>query len=166
MAEPRNNGAASVGVVEQIHAPRLGRVVSFTRGEVRVDFDGNRDGPQIARVSTALDDEALEHAARDRQDGVLLFEDGDPSRPVLITLLRSATPLVDAVLAGTLPAARKTARVDGRRVEIEGREEVVLRCGKASLTLRHDGSVVLRGVEVISQADRVQKIRGGKVQIN
>jgi len=43
---------------------------------------------------------------------------------------------------------------------------VVLRCGKASLTLRRDGKVLLRGVDVVSQADQVHKIRGGKVQIN
>ena len=150
----------------RIEGPRVGRVVACIRGEVRVDFDGNRRGPLACRVSAAIDEPALAQAARERQDALLLFEDGDPARPVLVSLLRSATPLIDAVLAGPLPAAQKTARVDGKRVELEGREEVVLRCGKASLTLRADGKVVLRGVNVVTQADAVQKIRGGKVEIN
>jgi len=65
-----------------------------------------------------------------------------------------------------LPEGAREARVDGRRVVVEGREEVTLRCGKASLTLRADGKVVLRGVNLVSQADQVHKIRGGKVQVN
>jgi Domain of unknown function (DUF6484) len=145
---------------------RLGRVVSFARGELRVDYDGNGLGPLPARVSSALDDTALSAAARDRQDALLLFENGDPARPVVVALLRSATPLVDAIISDPLPRGEKVARLDGRRVVLEGHEEVVLRCGKASLTLRRDGRVELRGVNVATQAEQVHKIRGGKVQIN
>jgi hypothetical protein len=144
----------------------IGRVVSFEAGQVCVEFEGNMRGPLVARVSAAIDDVALAEAAREKQDVVLLFEGGSPTRPLLVGVLRSATPLVDASLAGPLPQGEKVARVDGRRVVIEGHEEVVLRCGKASLTLQRNGRVVLRGVNVISQAEEVQKIRGGKVQIN
>ena len=166
MALPRKSGTLSAATAGPAEGSRVGHVVSFEQGAVRVDFDGNRLGPLVARVSAAIDDAALTQAARDRQEALLLFEGGDPGRPVLLALLRSATPLIDAALAGPLPGAGKTARVDGKRVEIEGREEVVLRCGKASLTLRRDGKVVLRGVDVVTQADAVQRIRGGKVQIN
>ena len=149
-----------------IEGARVGRVVAVSAGGVTVDFDGNRGGPVAARVSASIDDAALERAARERQEALLLFEAGDPARPVVLALLRSRTPLIDAVLAGPLPPGEKVARVDGQRVEIEGHEEVVLRCGKASLTLRRDGKVVLRGVNVVSQAEQVHKVRGGKVQIN
>jgi len=149
---------------ERIEGARVGRVVEARSGDVKVALEGRE--PVSARVSAAIDDAALERAAHERQEALLLFEDGDPRRPVLVSLLRSRTPLIDAVLAGPLPGGEKVARVDGRRVEIDGREEVVLRCGKASLTLRRDGRVVLRGVNVVSQAEQAQKIRGGKVQIN
>ncbi len=151
---------------ERIAGARVGRVVSARGGEVKVEVEGTTRGPTVARLSAAVDDAALADAARERQEALLLFEEGDPGRPVLVALLRSATPLLDAVLAAPPPQARTTARVDGQRVEIEGREEVVLRCGKASITLRRDGKVVVRGVNVVTQADAVQKIRGGKVQIN
>jgi len=151
---------------ERIEGARLGRVVSASGGEVKVEVDGSRLGPVPARLSAALDDGALEQAARDRQEALLLFEGGDPGRPVLVALLRSATPLLDAVLSPPRPGVPATARVDGRRVEIEGQQEVVLRCGRASITLRRDGKVVVRGVNVVTQAEQVQKIRGGKVEIN
>lgn len=143
----------------------VGSIVAFDRGEVRVTFAGTTR-PVVARTLTGLDDATLERAAHERAEAVLLFEEGDPSRPLLIGLLRSAAPLLDALLAGPLPAEEKVARIDGARIAIEGKDEVVLQCGKASLTLRRDGKVVLRGVNVITQADQVHKIRGGKVQIN
>ena len=143
----------------------VGAIVAFEHGEVRVTFAGTPK-PVAARILAPLDDATLNRAARERAEAVLLFEEGDPSRPLLIGLLRSAAPLLDALLAGPLPAEEKVARVDGTRVAIEGKDEVVLQCGKASLTLRRDGRVVLRGVNVVTQADQVHKIRGGKVQVN
>lgn len=146
--------------------PLVGTVTRYERGEVRVDFPGNEQGPLLARVSATLDAPALETAAANRQEALLLFEGGDPGRPVLVSLLRSATPMVDLLLGQPRQQAPDHVRVDGERISIEGKEEVVLRCGKASLTLRRDGKVLLRGVNVVSQADQIHKVRGGKVQIN
>jgi Domain of unknown function (DUF6484) len=154
-AEPSTRSTAAV----------VGSIVAFERGEVRVTFAGTTR-PVVARTLSELDDATLVRAAHERAEAVLLFEEGDRTRPLLIGLLRSAAPLLDALLAGPLPAAERVARVDGTRVAIEGKDEVVLQCGKASLTLRRDGKVVLRGVNVITQADQVHKIRGGKVQVN
>lgn len=151
---------------ERVEGPRVGRVASYAAGVVRVEVEGSGRGPLEARVAAGLDEAALQAAAREHQEAVLLFEGSDPRRPILLSLLRSATPHLDAALSGALPAQERAARVDGRRVEIEGRDEVVLRCGKASLTLRRDGKVELRGVNLVSQASHVHKIRGGKVQIN
>ena len=146
-----------------IDGPRIGRVRTFERGVVWVEHDGHVS-PVRARVSAALDDAALADAARYRQDALLLFEEGDPLRPVVVALLRSATPALDALLVP--PKRLRTARIEASRVLVEGEEEITLRCGKSSLTFRSDGTVVLRGVNVVTQADQVHKIRGGKVQIN
>lgn len=165
MSAPRGKAAKVVELASSpVEGARIGRVVSSEGGRVIVQVEGV--GPVGARVAAGLDDAALAQAVRSGAEAVLLFERGDPRRPVLVALLRSESPLLDAVLAGPLPPAEKVARVDGKRVEIQGKDEVVLRCGKASLTLRRDGRVVLRGVNVVSQADAVQKIRGGKVEIN
>jgi hypothetical protein len=166
MAQRERKGQVVALSRERLDGAQVGRVVAFERGEVRVERAGSPGRAVAARVSAALDDAALEAAARRGQEALLLFEGGDPSRPVLVALLRSATPLVDALLSDPLPPAGKVARLDGRRVLLEGEEEVVLQCGRASLTLRRDGRVVLRGVNVVTQAEQVQKIRGGKVQIN
>lgn len=155
-----------LGTRDRIEGPRVGVVVAAGAGAVTVDYAGNSRGPLPARISAAIDDAALEAAARDGQEALLFFDGGDPGKPVLTALLRSATPHLDALLSQPLPEAEKVAKVDGKRVLIEGREEVVLKCGKATLTLRRDGKVVLRGVNVTTQADGVHKVRGGKVEIN
>ena len=163
----RNRAAASAAETgERIAGAVVGRVGGFERGEIRVSFQGADAEPVEARALADFDDTALERAAREHAEAVLLFEGGDPMRPLLVGLLRSATPLVDALLAERGPQAETVARVDGKRVYVEGKEEIVLQCGKASLTLRRDGRVVLRGVNVVTQAEQVHKIRGGKVQVN
>jgi voltage-gated potassium channel Kch len=162
----RKGPSASLQDSEPPVGTRIGRVVAFEGGETCVDFEGNRAGPVPARVAAGIDDAALEAAAHEQREAVLLFTGGASAQPIVLALLRSVTPHLDTALSEPLPAGRKVARVDGRRVEIEGHEEVVLRCGKASLTLRRDGKVVLRGVNIVSQADQVHKVRGGKVQIN
>jgi hypothetical protein len=51
-------------------------------------------------------------------------------------------------------------------IVLEAQQEIALRCGQSSLTLRRDGKIVLRGRDVVSRASRRNKIRGGSVDIN
>ena len=58
------------------------------------------------------------------------------------------------------------AVLDGRRVVLEAHDEIVLRCGESSISLRKDGKVVIRGRELVSRAAEINKIKGGAVHIN
>lgn len=53
-----------------------------------------------------------------------------------------------------------------RRIEIVGQDEVVLRCGEASITLRRNGRVVVRGAYIESRSRGTNRIKGGVVLIN
>lgn len=57
-------------------------------------------------------------------------------------------------------------RVDGRRVEIEAADEIVLRCGQASIVMRRNGRVVIRGTYVETRSRGVNRVKGGSVEIN
>ncbi|SOC03965.1 hypothetical protein SAMN05877809_103106 [Rhodobacter sp. JA431] len=61
-----------------------------------------------------------------------------------------------------------SAEVDGReeRLEITGEREIVLRCGKASITLTRAGKIVLRGTYISSRSSGMNRIKGGSVQLN
>lgn len=91
---------------------------------------------------------------------LLVFEDGDAERPIVTGFIQ-AQPVVP--LEGI---QARTARLDGRQVRLEAEREIVLQCGRSSLTLRADGKVVLKGVEIVSRARRTNKVKGGTVRIN
>jgi hypothetical protein len=135
---------------------------------VLVDYEGNTAGPLPALSTVPLDARSLEQAAASRQRAVLLFENGNPTRPLLVGLVQTAssTPLLDELLEARVPRQEVEARVDGKRVVIEGQDEVVLSCGKASITLRRNGKVIIKGVQLESSAAGVNRIKGGSVQIN
>lgn len=94
--------------------------------------------------------------------------DRDVHRVGLEVLVQTAssTPLLDELLEARVPHQEVEARVDGKRVVIEGQDEVVLSCGKASITLGRNGKVIIKGVQLESSAAGVNRIKGGSVQIN
>lgn len=59
-----------------------------------------------------------------------------------------------------------TVKVDGKKVVIEGKEEVVLKCGEASITLTSTGKILIRGKYLLSRSSGVNRILGGSVQVN
>lgn len=62
--------------------------------------------------------------------------------------------------------APREALVDGRRIVFDAQDEIVLRCGKASITLRRNGRIIIRGTRVETAAEGVNRIKGGTVEIN
>jgi uncharacterized protein DUF6484 len=146
--------------------PCVGRVVGRTPdGRPLVDFPGNAGAPVPARSALA----ATRAGRGDLAPGVealLVFDEGDRSRPIVVGLLGAApggTLLEDVLTATERPAE---AVVDGRRLVLEAHDEVVLRCGQSSITLRKDGTIVIRGRKLTSRASELHKIRGGAVFIN
>lgn len=141
-------------------------------GEVLVDFEGNAAGPTAARSTVALEASAVLSALAAKQAVVLLFERGDPARPLIIGLVQPApgSPLLELMLPepadAAPPAEPRVATVDGETVAIEGRDEIVLRCGEASITLRRNGKVIIRGAYVETHAAGTNRIKGGSVRIN
>ncbi|MFL5350007.1 MAG: DUF6484 domain-containing protein [Hyalangium sp.] len=146
-------------------------VGSDDTGGLWVDFPGNKNGPIAARLAATVDSKSLQSAVSRRQKVVLLFEQGDPGLPFILGLIQetSPTPLVDALLEEQAQAPKPPpvdAKVDGRRVLIEGKDEIVLQCGEASITLRRNGKVIVKGTYLESRATGTHRIKGGSVEIN
>jgi uncharacterized protein (DUF2345 family) len=55
---------------------------------------------------------------------------------------------------------------DGQRVDVRAEQEIVLRCGKASITLTRAGKVLIRGAYISSQSSGANRIKGGSVHLN
>jgi len=68
------------------------------------------------------------------------------------------------------PLEQKPAQVevdvDGQRLLVTAQEQLVLRCGKASITLTRAGKVLIEGAYVSSRSSGVNRIKGGSIQLN
>jgi hypothetical protein len=75
------------------------------------------------------------------------------------------TQVLESLNQLNLPAVPEVI-VDGKRVQIQGTEEIVFRCGKASITLRSNGRLIIRGAYIETRASGTNRIKGGAVLIN
>ncbi|MDF0673893.1 MAG: DUF6484 domain-containing protein [Nitrospira sp.] len=99
---------------------------------------------------------------------VLMFEEGDPEKPIVMGFLQrldtDGAALLNQILSRN--GTPDNVQIDGETLTLTAHKEIVIRCGKASIQLLADGSVRIRGTEVLNRASGTNRIRGGNVQIN
>lgn len=61
---------------------------------------------------------------------------------------------------------RERTALKARKIQLDGLEELTLQCGKASITLRKDGRVVIRGTYVETRSSGTNRIKGSVVKLN
>jgi hypothetical protein len=140
------------------HGVVTGELIAITdeRQTPLVTFTG-QIGAAAVRARSAVD----LHGAHIGQRVVLMFEEADPARPIVMGVLRGAHgwPLPE-------PPAQVEVEADGERMLVSARDQLVLRCGKASITLTSAGKVLIQGSYVSSRSSGVNWIKGGSVQLN
>jgi len=152
----------------------LGTLVEIDRqGQALVDYHRNPLKNPIIAVSTL--GIGQKHIGR---QVALLFADGNPEKPVIMGLIHSplqdmletyeVTPVQEYVSdTGKQQASDSNeVTIDGKRLVLEGKEEIVLRCGDASITLTRAGKILIRGKYLLNRSEGVNRIMGGSVQVN
>jgi hypothetical protein len=148
-------------------AAHIATIVSLTDdGVPEVRLVGG--GPVIrARLAVAATRERIEAAIARRQQTVLVFEGGDRTRPIVVGFIAPIETEAPVEEPEESPGPQIIeADVDGKRVRVTAQDEIVLQCGSASITLRRNGRVVVRGTYVETHSDGTNRIKGGQVQIN
>jgi hypothetical protein len=154
LKEPPNE----ITVIEKIAGVRIGTVIGLRDdgNTPLVMYPGQRGDEAIAARAT-LD----LYGAHVGRDVVLMFEEGDPRRPIIVGCLPQKSGW---------PSAQRLHPVevesDGQRLVVTAQEQLVLRCGKASITLTKTGKVLIHGSYVSSRSSGVNRVKGGSVQIN
>jgi Domain of unknown function (DUF6484) len=135
----------------------IGVLMGFDdNGAPLVVFPGNPIEQAVPARTTA----SLEHD-HIGSDVALLFEQGDPARPLIMGRV-----LHPEVAFSPTENRRFQGTIDDQRLELTAEREIVLRCGKASITLTRAGKILLRGAYIFSRSTGVNKIKGGSVQLN
>ena len=147
---------------------RIGKITDITdQGHVFVDYTGNHAEPLLARFAGSMEPklrkifEAADHKV------LLVFEDDDPKLPIIIDIIHESideAPEKNPVAFQVDEA--ENVFLDGKRVTFDAKEQIVLRCGKSSMTLTRAGKIIIRGAYLLNRSSGVNRIKGGSVQIN
>ena len=136
----------------------VGQIVGFRDGGATPLVIFPQQPGTAAVAARAIVDLHGEHIG---QDVILMFEGGDPQRPIVMGYVRGEKNW-------RLPAQPGQVEVDadGQRLVVSAKEQIVLRCGKASIILTKAGKVMIQGAYVLSRSSGVNRIKGGSVQLN
>lgn len=127
---------------------RTARLVGVDEdGRLLVRLEGF-DADIAVRIGVEIEDDALKRAAKAGREVLLAFP--ADSAPVAVAVLRD----------------RLESKQSGGRVRLAAPDELVLRCGKASVVLRKDGRVTVKGTRIVSASTGPHKIKGASVELN
>lgn len=147
---------------------RVGKIIKTDdSGQFLVDFPENQSGPVVARVTTSVKKDVVSHGNPVGREVLLAFDNNDPQHPIIVDTMYSLIDEIaehsNVVLEAEAP---QDAIIDGKRIVFDAREEIVLRCGKANITLTKAGKVLIKGAYLSQQSAGVNQIKGASVKIN
>lgn len=137
-------------VLNRIEGVVIGALIGFDKGKPLVVFAGNpKDHAVVARSTAELTYDMI------GCDVALLFDGGDVAKPLVVGRI------VDPAQTDKQSIIR-----DGELVRVTAQEQLELRCGKASIVMKKDGHITIRGTYLVSHASAANRIRGGSVNLN
>lgn len=96
------------------------------------------------------------------EEVVVLFDEGDARRPIIIGVLQSRPIPTDTAV----PTRQMSIQADDDRFVVTAEREIVLRCGDASITLTRAGKVIIKGNYIVSRSTGYNRIKGAAIDLN
>jgi hypothetical protein len=130
-------------------------------GLVTIDHPKNAGPPLKARslVQLSVNDQ--------HKSALIAFENGNPERPIIVGIVQDQPVVSDTPEQVRLNREKiKDIAIDGERVTFDAKQEILLRCGEGSIKMRRDGTVIIKGVRLVSRAKTENCIKGASVNIN
>lgn len=155
---------SSSGKSDKISGVIIGKLTGF--GPLKnplVEFSYNNSDKLLPARSTV--DLNKNHISR---EALLMFEGGDPDKPIIIGIIINQDERQEESFQKEETGKEESVNfeVDGERVIFTANKEIVLNCGKASITLTSAGKVLIRGAHLLSRSTGVNRIKGGSIQLN
>lgn len=158
---------SSVEQTKWIEGARIGRIVAVdSKGRVQIDYPGNSLGPLTALLCASLSEKAQQVIKDSPPRIVLVFEDNDPSKPIIVDFLIDKIDLPEKEMLALDISPEQNITLDGKTIQFNADDQIVLKCGKASITLTRSGKVLIRGAYLLNRSSGVNRIRGASVHVN
>jgi len=151
-------------------------IVAATKasGETLVAYSGNQSElPIVAKTTVSIDANSI------GREVALMFENGDLTKPIIMGIIynEALTPAFDQSLdtkqelktvieKQSLGDMSRELTVDGKRIQLRATDEIMLKCGKSSITMTRAGKVIIRGTYISTKSSGTNRIKGGSVHIN
>ena len=162
LSKPSSVGRGRDTVGSRINGVVIGKLTGYNEdAKALVVYPGMPSTEPLTAITTE------DLSAQQSDDEVALgFVNGDPSLPIVLGLIQQ--PDLGKQVDENAYEDRKTVnvKVDGETVTLSADKEIVLRCGKSSITLTRAGKVIIKGAYLTNQSTGVNRIKGGSVQIN
>lgn len=121
-----------------------------------VELDGSDAASQPCDVL-----QTHEHDRLHLEPGDKVLVAGAGSLPRGVILGRIGAPRAVDKLMAELPATEPPDEL-----VLEAKQSLTLRVGEGSITIREDGKILIKGKDLVSHAQRLNRIKGGAVSIN
>jgi hypothetical protein len=126
-------------------------------GRVLVQADGLSGAVSLAERLTSSDAAPLKLAPG---DAVLICSTRDAERSTVVIGRIGPTQAAEPA-----PATVDEPAISDELV-LEAKHSLTLRVGEGSITIREDGKILIKGKDLVSHAQRMNRIKGGAVSIN
>jgi hypothetical protein len=148
--------------------PQVGQICPTSNpATIMVQCEGQ--SPVPARLIASVDRSLLARKESIGRRVLLVFENGDPDYPIIVGVLEN---LIDDMVALEIesseagPQEKPEVLVDGKKITFQAEQEIVLKCGKGSITLTNEGKIIIKGTDIVSRATNTNKIKGSSVELN
>lgn len=156
-AQTANESSPSSAAIQQVGGALTGILVGLVDSVTPLVTYPGQPGTAAIRARSITD----LHAAHVGRQVMLIFDRGNPQAPIILGCLREERERLAPEETGQIEVD-----ADGQRMIVSVKEQLVLRCGQASITLTRAGKVLIQGNYVCSRSSGVNRIKGGSVQIN
>lgn len=165
LLDAKSTKATKAEKIEKVIAPAdpsgtiIGELIAMTdEGRTPLVCYPGQPGTAALRARTTVN----VHGKHIGKQVVLMFEAKDLTKPIIMGVLKET----EAGWPLEQQPGQVEVDVDGERMTVSAKEQLVLQCGKASITLTKAGKVLIKGSYVSSRSSGVNRIKGGSVQLN
>ncbi|MDH3326163.1 MAG: hypothetical protein OEM38_05530 [Gammaproteobacteria bacterium] len=97
----------------------------------------------------------------DGAEVLVVFDGGDSSKPIVTGIIKKVIKAKDLN-----PTKAEVIKDRQDSLVFEADREIVLKCGKSSITLTRAGKVLIKGAYLLSRSSGANRIKGGSVHLN